>query len=704
MKNNQIKRAIDTNLASLRVTERDVQHMMMQVREGKRLKKKVSAALVLAVVLLLLTVTAVGVTVMNGMKYWEAKDADIGSPLDMAVLNNRMYLLSEDVFFTWDPTEEKATVLTDGPALQQLGIEPALSLLFTQENSVMLFSQNGQLWRFDAMHWRMVHDYTGTPIVNYIRRESAFVCQDGYLFAPGRESENSAQYLHRMNLADGSVEAFPVGNVLRLCNYRKGHILAVIRHENTEERLVLISTETGEIAAEIITMHALAMKGLAYDEAENRIYAMVDGALSMWDGLNWHELRKVSLPGLTHSYAVVNDLYVAASSYGIQSIQISEQMETKALTIRGLSAFSSTLDHGFQQSHPNLAVSRSTEGHFCAKEAEEAIRAGDKTDLFHIVVDANWLPLLYSGLLEPIGSETLLQDAQGMADVFRQLTIKDENVYAVPSTATVIAWQVLAEDAPSTYCEFFMQDNTALTWTSQRWSQEQYIEAVLEQQILETGVQFDTESFRATLLALKAGDWDSRLQGIINTSTGFSMGNQSIATGNAAPIRIDVDSPEHYPMNLYLYILNPNSENKEAALAFLEHAAIQTDGASRAMFAPETARPVLLPFAEQWIEEVKIQHAQDVQDGLLPDDPAALEERIENLRNMPGHQLVSQERIDLYRESILPNLDLQMQPLLSWHSREIREQMQQEVNRYLTDEIPLDELIDILNTLAQAAD
>ena len=116
MKNNQIKRAIDTNLASLRVTERDVQHMMMQVREGKRLKKKVSAALVLAVVLLLLTVTAVGVTVMNGMKYWEAKDADIGSPLDMAVLNNRMYLLSEDVFFTWDPTEEKATVLTDGHA------------------------------------------------------------------------------------------------------------------------------------------------------------------------------------------------------------------------------------------------------------------------------------------------------------------------------------------------------------------------------------------------------------------------------------------------------------------------------------------------------------------------------------------------------------------------------------------------------------
>ena len=35
MKNKQIKRAIDTNLSSLRVTERDVQRIMTQVREGK---------------------------------------------------------------------------------------------------------------------------------------------------------------------------------------------------------------------------------------------------------------------------------------------------------------------------------------------------------------------------------------------------------------------------------------------------------------------------------------------------------------------------------------------------------------------------------------------------------------------------------------------------------------------------------------------
>lgn len=346
-------------------------------------------------------------------------------------------------------------------------------------------------------------------------------------------------------------------------------------------------------------------------------------------------------------------------------------------------------------------MSRSTEGHFCAKEAEEAIRAGDKTDLFHIVVDTNWLPLLKSGLLEPIGSETLTKEAEEMSESFQQLTLQDGALYAVPSTATVIAWKPLASDTLLTYHELFMQDNTALAWTSQRWSQEQYIEAVLEQQIAENGAQFDTASFRASLFALKAASWDNRTQAVFNTSTGFLMGNQSIATGTAAPIRIDADSPERYPMYLYLYILNPNSENKEAALAFLEYAACETDGASRAMFAPETAQPVLLPFAEQWIEDVKIQHAQDVQDGLLPNDPAALEERIENIRHMPGHMLVTRQNIDLYRQSILPKLDLQMHPLISWHSKEAREQMKNEILRYLADELTLDQTIDSLNALAE---
>jgi len=541
MKNNQVKRAIDTNLSSLRITERDVQCIMTQVREGRRVKKRMSVGLVLALVLILLTVTAIGVGLMSGVTYWDAKT--VGSPLDMAELNGRIYLLSEDAFFEWNPREEKATVLTDWQTMQQLGIEPALSLLFTHDHSIMLLSQTGQLWRFDAMHWRKVQDYAQTPLMDYIRRENMLVCQDGYLFVPGRESDHMAEYLLRIHLEDGRVDQLPVGDVLRLCSYRNGSILAVIRDESTAERLVLIGTESGVIEAEIFTMHALAMKGLAYDAVNDRIYAMVDGALSVWDGLRWRELCKVSLPGLAHSYAVLDDLYVAASPFGIQAVLISEQAETKALTIRGLSAFSSTLDHSFQQSHPNLPVSRSTEGHFCAREAEEAIRSGEKTDLFHIVVDANWMPLLHSGLLEAIDSEMLLAESQQMSDVFRELTLHDGALYAVPSTATVIAWEPFADHPPETYLELLRQHQEVLGW-----SKEQYIQAVIEQQIAENVATFDTEAFRATLSALHENDWNSPKEMAFNSSMGFLMGNQSVANAAEPPLRIDANTPARYPM------------------------------------------------------------------------------------------------------------------------------------------------------------
>ena len=143
MKNNQIKRAIDTNLFTLRITERDVQRIMTQVREGKQVKKKLSVGLIVALILMLLTVTAVGVSVVNGMKYWEAKDADIGSPLDMTTLDGKVYLTTEDGFYEWNPESGKTTELKGN------GIENIWSSLFVQDGQLKLLGRYGKLWCFE---------------------------------------------------------------------------------------------------------------------------------------------------------------------------------------------------------------------------------------------------------------------------------------------------------------------------------------------------------------------------------------------------------------------------------------------------------------------------------------------------------------------------------------------------------------------------
>ncbi len=65
MNENRVRRAIDSNLSSLRVTERDVSAIMNQVREGKKVKKKFSAAFVLSMALILLSVTALAATLLT---------------------------------------------------------------------------------------------------------------------------------------------------------------------------------------------------------------------------------------------------------------------------------------------------------------------------------------------------------------------------------------------------------------------------------------------------------------------------------------------------------------------------------------------------------------------------------------------------------------------------------------------------------------
>ena len=141
----------------------------------------------------------------------------------------------------------------------------------------------------------------------------------------------------------------------------------------------------------------------------------------------------------------------------------------------------------------------------------------------------------------------------------------------------------------------------------------------------------------------------------------------------------------------------------ETAIDFLEYTVSQMSAETRTMLCPEHAQPALLPFAEEWIGRVKVEHAQDVKDGILPDDPAALEERIENLRNMPGHQLVTQEQIDFYRETIFPNLDFGLHLLLSIQNQETRANMQETVLQYLQSERTLDETIQTLTEIAEKA-
>ena len=93
---------------------------------------------------------------------------------------------------------------------------------------------------------------------------------------------------------------------------------------------------------------------------------------------------------------MIEDWYVAAGVDGIRLIALDGKEEARSLlTIRGLPSLERDLDHSFQQAYPGMVISRRTEtGHFCARDAVEAIRAGDTTDLFYLRLAGELLGLL----------------------------------------------------------------------------------------------------------------------------------------------------------------------------------------------------------------------------------------------------------------------------------------------------------------------
>ncbi len=82
MKNNPVKQAIDSNLSHLRWTEQQTIDVMQSAMGGKKMKKKLSATLVLAVVLTVITLSALAAVLFGGKQFVEQDLAPLAQNSD----------------------------------------------------------------------------------------------------------------------------------------------------------------------------------------------------------------------------------------------------------------------------------------------------------------------------------------------------------------------------------------------------------------------------------------------------------------------------------------------------------------------------------------------------------------------------------------------------------------------------------------------
>ncbi len=641
MKNEAIRQAIAHHVDGLRLPEGTARAVLQKAKEEKPMKRRISLVLAAAIILVLAAATALAVTALRGLGF-VGREMD-GSVYSGATDGQRLYYSDGFSLLTWQPEDETPRVLISGESWRKAGLStPGTHLVHTGDALLLMDTESQRLWRWTGEDLVPVLDYAGTPLGALAQSVRSLLWQEGTLYLVCGDTASGTVRLVRADIADGSAQDLGLEGYTRLAPYQNGLLLG-IRRADGGNRAVILDATTGEVQEALGAPADL--RGICWSEKRGALYAMVDGALACWDGADWRTIRACALPAMLSFRGVIGDWYVAAGVDGIRLIALDGLEEAQTpLTVRGLPSLERDLDHSFQQAYPGMVLSRRTEtGHFCARDAVEAIRAGDTTDLFYLRLDGELLGLLRDGFFPAVASDSLLAEAEGMAPVFRDALVWEGRLLACAGAPVVWAWQIVegADDPPATFAELAASHRMP-------WTREEYARYLLVQLLMEEG-GLPSDALAPALKALKAADLPLDAPagdgGGLETASGLIL--RGYVPDDPEPARhpvprpsVSAGAPQRVPVELRVYVLNPNSPNREAALAFLEHAAATRSHTHAALLSPESAVPALYPELEHLAETT----------GTNLDHPASCE--------------VSREGIDLYRTQVLPWLDLQLHPLL----------------------------------------
>ena len=669
--------------------------------------------LVVTLVLIFAVATALAVSTFAGL--FHLKQSDVGAMRGCVSTGDALYLMSSSGLCRWTPEDDEPETLVSINELTAHGISFE-SLLYLENGTLGLVDvDHKKLWRYQDGGFTLLLDYANTEMDFPALRWSQAVFHNERLFLLGQlDDETSGKLLYRANPRTGEVEPLPIeeGYPAELCAYESGKLLALVTNvQQRSESLLVLEAATGAVSETLYTAPIQNMQGLAY--GKSGLYALVGGVLSRWDGAEWTGLNAAAHSFLAQSFAVMDEGYVSVSFNEMQYLPFASDADGNELNIRGVMAIDNA-DEAFQQL-TGVTVIRSRDPAMTAQDVRTAIEAGDTTDLFHMALDADTLGLIADGLLAPLSaSETLTEDAQGMTPVLREALMDHGTLYAVPSIMLPMVWQG-ERTIPDTYAALLSQAGStfAIGWGSV-WTKRDYANTVLKTFISESArdtgtVDFSADAFTDTLRALRDAELppnadDASLTALNPTQT-LSLSGASPANLPDRGVRM-VDDASVYtddlqwllppvvtpgarpivPVRVYVYLLSANAQNPDAAMGYLNYIATHRQMSNEGLMKPESSEPTL--HSAYWEE---LEQADDVARAEILD--------------MPDSWAITQQRLDVYLDTFLPCLDMQMHPLLSISSQRggIYNQMLEIVMKYVEGDTTLDECLSGLQQVSMGS-
>lgn len=554
----RIRTAIDNCFAEA-LDRPSLQQKVLERTKTSYMSKKSHVALAAVVLLILLSTTAFAITSFFISRY--ADQRQIGTPISCTMFDNKIYYMSYDGICIWTPETLTQDIYVSREKLNGAEISIAAEF-FHDERSLYLFDQTGKkIWAVENQGLVEIVDFSNTPLDEERIGYSHPVFQNDYLWLiAGQENAENNNTLIRVNLADMSVQKCWVKGVEELVAYGDNQLLALQR--SSQDKLFVLSASSGNIRNELYTSSIMSIKGISCSTT-NVIYAIIDGQLSYWDGIQWKNLQAITPKNSTEFYAVIDDGYVTVSGDGILFHPFGKHAtEMTVLTIRGAQDVNDS-DFMYVQTHPNVNIAHQTDVSLGTDEIRKLIMNGDETDIFHFRLDGKTSTLFADDLALELTTSQLKKDHEEMMDSIAQALCCNGAIYAIPSIVVI---------------------------------------------------------------------------------PGYDL--QGTSASPAIPVHAI----------MYIYIVNPNSRHKEAAIDYLISASKSRSPQNSTYLKPKYAQPALYPGMQEWVADIEAdQRALDSELGIETDE-AALLERINAVMALPNMWEVTEDAINDYRENVAPYL------------------------------------------------
>ena len=425
--------------------------------------------------------------------------------------------------------------------------------------------------------------------------------------------------------------------------------------------------------------------------------------------------------------------YFAAYDYDIAVVQdVREAIQPQTLTIAGTADISEDWEIGFMGENEGVQVKVRN---FTPDELVKLLLIqSDAVDLF--VVDTSETEvgktILDRGYVEPITSGTVAETVEQMYPELQEYVSRDGQLYALPYKLMVQRAEAVNmtlfhelgygdDDLPDTWQEFL---DFLKAWEDAGMGKEGVspilgIEADRAQKMLfgmlvyeysrlaqrtGTPLDYDDPLFRTWMETLKSIDFDVLGLDPDATEAVFELDHlvsPAAMGGDFVLHSLEVKSRAGtaVPVSLSILMVNPYSQKKELALAFLEYAAQNLDPVYRASMMPDANDPVRPSSYEEDrasikrdLDEVaqKLSSAEGQQTEALLLQKTSLEESLDFLDEESW--LISDESLREYREAVSEMLIPE-----DYGINDAWSTVEEARDQYFGGAIDLDELIGTLN-------